>query len=272
MRVEMVLVQIALALLMAAMLAACAAPRTGVASPRTATPDRITASDEPENMRRARVRLELASAYFGRGQVVTALDQVKQAIIADPTMGPAFNLRGLIYSNLGDHALAEESFRRALALDAEDADAMQNYGWHLCQQARFDEADALFGRALQVPRYRDTPRTLMTRGICQARSGKLELAETSLQRAFELEAGNPAIAVNLSEVLYRRGSFERARFIMRRVNGMPDVSNAQTLWLAARIENKLGNSQAARAMGEQLAARFPESPEAGAFERRRFDE
>ncbi len=272
MRVEVLIAQIVMVTLMSGLLAACAAPGTGVSSPRTATPDRITASDEPENTRRARVRLELASAYFGRGQVVIALDQVKQAIAADPTMGPAFNLRGLIYSNLGDFALAEESFRRALALDAEDADAMQNYGWHLCQQARFAEADAMFGRALEVPRYRDTPRTLMTRGICQARSGNLELAESTLQRAFELESGNPAIAVNLSEVLYRRGAFERARFIMRRVNSMPDVSNAQTLWLAARIENKLGNSQAALAMGAQLAARFPESPEAGTFERRRFDD
>ena len=130
----------------------------------------------------------------------------------------------------------------------------------------------MFSGALEVPRYRDTARTQLTRGICQARSGNLELAEQTLQRAFELDAASPAIAVNLSEVLYRRGAFERARFIMRRVNGMPEVSNAQTLWLSARIENKLGNSLAARAMGEQLAARFPESPEAGTFERRRFDD
>lgn len=271
MRAERLGLQLAGVILICALLAACAIPAGRIVS-RTASPDRVTASDEPENTRRARVRLELASAYFGRGQVVTALDQVKQAIAADPTMGPAFNLRGLIYSNLGDNTLAEESFRRALTLDAGDADTMQNYGWHLCQQARFAEADSLFSRALEVPRYRDAPRTLLTRGICQARSGNLELAEHTLQRAFELDAANPAIAVNLSEVLYRRGSFERARFIMRRVNGMPDVSNAQTLWLAARIENKLGNSQAARAMGDQLAARFPESPEASAFERRRFDD
>lgn len=260
------------AVLISALLSACATPGAGSTGSRTATADRITASDEPEHMRRARVRLELASAYYGRGQVVTALDQVKQAITADPTMGPAFNLRGLIYSSLGDNGLAEESFRRALALDAEDADTMQNYGWHLCQQARFTEADALFSRALAVPRYRDSARTLLTRGVCQARTGNLELAESTLQRAYEIDAGNPATAVNLSEVLYRRGAFERARFIMRRVNGMPDVSNAQTLWLAARIENKLGNAQAASAMGAQLAARFPQSPEAGAFERRRFDE
>ncbi len=264
--------RLASALLLAVLLGACANNPNGLGSLRTATPDIITASDEPENTRRARVRLELASAYFGRGQIVTALDQVKQAISADPSMGPAFNLRGLIYSNLGDIGLAEESFRRALAIDPGDADTMQNYGWHLCQQARFAEAEALFKQALQVPRYVNGPRTMLTMGICQARSGDLPRAEASLQQAYEFDSANPAAAVNLSEVLYRRGALERARFIMRRVNGRSESSNAQTLWLAARIEHKLGNAQAAQAMGDQLVARFPESPEAGAYERRRFDE
>ena len=49
--------------------------------------------------------MELASAYFGRGQMTTALDQVKLAIAADPQYGEAFNLRGLIYANLGDATL-----------------------------------------------------------------------------------------------------------------------------------------------------------------------
>ena len=49
-------------------------------------------------------------------------------------------------------------------------------------------------------------------------------------------------------------------------------ANAQTLWLAARIENRLGNRQAAITLGDQLRARFPQSPEATAYERRQFNE
>jgi type IV pilus assembly protein PilF len=261
-----------IALVSTALLAACAAGGAGPGILQTPTADRITASDEPEHSRRARVRLELASAYFERGQVETALDQVKQAIAADPSLAPAFNLRGLIYSNLGDNTLADESFRRALTLDPADADAMHNFGWHLCQQSRYAEAEGLFKRALDVPRYADSARTFLARGVCHARAGRLDLAEAILERAYDLDSASPVIAINLAEVLYQRGSYERARLIMRRVNGRPGSGNAQTLWLAAKIENKLGNEQAARAMGEQLANRFPESPEAGAYERRRFDE
>jgi type IV pilus assembly protein PilF len=51
-----------------------------------------------------------------------------------------------------------------------------------------------------------------------------------------------------------------------------EYSNAQTLWLAARIENKMGNARGARDYGRQLRARFPQAPETQAFERGRYDD
>ena len=72
-----------------------------------------------------------------------------------------------------------------------------------------------------MPQYRDAPRTLLAQGVCQARAGQLAEAEATLTRAYELDPANPVTAINLAEVLYRRGEYERARFYMRRVNAMP---------------------------------------------------
>ena len=249
-----------------------AVPQGGLPAAANETKDRITASDEPEASKRARVRLDLASAYFSRGQMTVALDEVKLAIAADPNVAAAFNLRGLIYASLGDERLAEESFRRALQLDARDADSMQNYAWYLCQQKRFGEANQMFEQALAVPQYRDSLRTLLAQGVCLARDGQWTQAERALQRAYELDPSNPSTTVNLAEVLYRRGENERARFFIRRVNSAVDVSNAQTLWLAARIEQRLGNVQGVEELGNQLRNRFPQSREAAAFGRGQFDD
>ena len=234
--------------------------------------DIVTASDESDGSKRSRVRMELATGYYGRGQMTTALDQVKLAIIADPTFAEAFNMRGLIYANLGDDRLAEESFRRALQLAPQDPDSMQNFGYFLCQKKRYPEANEMFDRALAVPRYRDSGRTLLTKGVCQAFTGNLPDAEASLVRAYALEPGNPSISVNLSEVLFRRGDYERARFYIRRVNAAPTLQGAQTLWLAARIEWRLGNRTGAQELGDQLRQRFPDSREAGSYARGQFDE
>ena len=112
--------------LAAAALSGCVAPR-GAETAGTASGtsrDIVTASDETDASKRARVRMELAAGYYGRGQWTTALDQVKLALIADPNLAEAYNMRGLIYANLGDERLAEESFRYAIQLDPRDADSM----------------------------------------------------------------------------------------------------------------------------------------------------
>ncbi|HZF78468.1 MAG TPA: type IV pilus biogenesis/stability protein PilW, partial [Rubrivivax sp.] len=60
------------------LLSACAtAPGSGDREIRTA-------SDHSDAEKRARVRLELAGLYFGRGQATTALDEIKKALAAKP--------------------------------------------------------------------------------------------------------------------------------------------------------------------------------------------
>jgi type IV pilus assembly protein PilF len=216
--------------------------------------------------------MELAAAYLGRNQPTDALDQVKQALQAKPDNPAAYGLRGLIYASLGDNEKADESFRRAQQLAPHDPDLMHNYGWTLCQQRRYDEADAQFKRAIAEPSYRSASRTMLVEGICQARAGKGQDAERTLSRAYELDPANPTIAVNLGEVLYRNGQYERARFYIRRVNSRQEFASAQTLWLAARIEHKLGQAEQVKAMGAQLRDRFPDSPEALLYEKGRFDD
>lgn len=228
--------------------------------------------DEKSIKKLADTRLELASLYFSRGQSDTALTEIKKVIDAVPDYGPAYNLRGLIYASLGNTAQAESSFQRALQINPRDADTMQNYGWFLCQNQRFAEADQQFSAALVQPNYRGAAMTLRAMGNCQARDGRLADAEASLARSYQLDPGNAATAINLADVQYRRGEYERARFYVDRVNKVPAQTNAQSLWLSARIERKLGNEAAVRIVGNQLRERFPNSPEALAFEQSRFNE
>ena len=248
-----------------AVMAACAGPQPGAGEARS--------DAEPNSAdKRASVRLELASAYFGRGQLSTAMDEVKLALAAKPDMPEAYNLRGLIYAAQGEAALAEQSYQRALQLAPRNGDTLHNHGWFLCQQRRFTEADAQFAAALAVPQYAGVALSTMARGICLARAGRWVDAERVLGRAFELDPSNPAVAFSYSEVLYQRGEYERARFYVRRVNAQVEQSNAQTLWLAARIERRLGNMGGVEDYARQLRDRFPDSPEAQRLMRAQFDD
>jgi type IV pilus assembly protein PilF len=233
--------------------------------------DIVTESDEPENRRRARLRLELASGYFEQGQTNVALDELKQALVADPTFVDAYSLRGLVYMRLNDLPLAEDSFKRALALSPRDAGVAHNYGWFLCQQGRFPESMQQFGRAIANPTYVGQSKSLMTQGICQLRAGQRLEAEQSLTKSYELDAGNPLTGYNLARLLFERGELVRSQFYMRRLNNS-ELANAETLWLGVKIEQKLNNSEAVQQLAGQLKKRFGQSKEAGAFDRGAFNE
>ncbi len=248
------------------LMAVCVSPSDAVAQePRTA-------SDQTDADRRASVRMELAAAYFSRGQFNTALDEVKLALALKPDLREGVNLRGLIYAAMGEARLAEDSFKRALQLYPNDPDTLHNFGWLLCQQRRWAEADAQFNLALAQDSYRAPSRTFMTKGICEARAGRMDEAERSLGKAFELDPASPAVAVNFAEVLLRNGQYVRAQFYIKRVNAQPEFSNSQSLWLALRIERSLGNTRAMDELSQSLRNKYPDSPERLALDDGRFDE
>ena len=252
------------------LLSACSTTST-TTSPAAAPSREVRApGDAPDPQRRAQARLELAGLYFARGQAETALNELKEALAAKPDMPEAYSLRGLVYASLGDAAKADDSFRRALDFSPRDADVMHNYGWFLCQERRYEPADAQFERALAQPQYRDGARTMLAQGVCRARAGRWPEAERSLLRAYELDPVNPFTAFSLSEVLLQRGELDRARFYVQRINAQPELSSAQSLWLAVRIERRLGNVGAVQDLGRQLRERFPQSTEALQFELGRF--
>jgi type IV pilus assembly protein PilF len=251
------------------LLGACAGAPT---TKDTREPARAPTNEVADADKRAQVRLELAGLYFSRAQYATALEEVRLALAARPDLPEAHGLRGLILAAMGDVRPAEDSLRRAIQLAPGDGGAIHNYGWFLCQQRRWPEGEAQFKAALALPQYRDAQRTLLAQGVCQARAGRMLDAERTLSRSFELDPSNPVTAYNLADVLYQRGELERARFYVRRIQAVPELVSAQTLWLLARIENRMGNPAAARDLGAQLQERFPQSPEALQYQRGRFDD
>ena len=253
-------------------LAGCANKGTGaVASTAGNGAQLLTDSDEGNGRKRARLRLELAIGYFEAGQTTVALDEIKQSLTADPTYSEAYNLRGLVYMRLDDAGLAEDSFRRAIALNPREPNTLHNYGWLLCQQGRNGDAMQQFGQALAIPGYPDRAKTLMTQGVCQIKAGDRADAERSLTQAYEIDPGNPVIGFNLATLLFQRDDMTRAQFYIRRVNNSPSA-NAESLWLGIKIERRLNNREALAQLASQLQRRFSQSREAIAYERGNFND
>jgi type IV pilus assembly protein PilF len=219
---------------------------------------------------RARNHTELAAAYYQRGNLGVALEELRVATAADPSYAPAHSLLGLVHMELREESLAGQSFERALSLAPTDGDINHNYGLFLCQTKREPESIKYFMQAVKNPLYATPSRSYSAAGVCTLRTGKPKEAEQYLERALRLQPDEPGALLNLGQIRYKQGRIDEARRLVARYNKL-DEPSAESLWLALRIERKSGERVAEQGYANQLRRRFPGSPEYQALQRGNFD-
>src|SRR3989440_6430111 len=223
---------------------------------------------EPRN--RARVHTDLAAAYYGRGAMSVALQELRAATDADASYAPAYGLYGLVYQELKENTFAQDSFERGLRLAPNDPDINHHYGWFLCQNGREQEGIRHFMQAVKNPLYQAPWRSYSAAGLCSLRQNNVKDAEDFFQRALKLDPDEPASLLKLGEIRYRQGKPEEARKLVARRNKLVSPS-AESLWLALRIERRLGERVAEQSYANQLRRRFPGSPEYQSLQKGQYE-
>lgn len=213
---------------------------------------------------RARVHTDLAAGYFELANMSVALQEVQEALRADPNYGPAYNVAGLIYADLKEDKLAQENFQKALRINPVDSDANNNYGRFLCDRKREDEALRYFLAALRNPLYQTPDRSYVNAGLCSRRRGDIGAAEDYFQKAIKVRPGQPQALYQLAEIAYARGAYKQAKAYLDRLGPLSNP-NAEVLYLALRVERRLGDRDAAASYSTQLTNNYPESKEARAL-------
>ncbi|HZM37268.1 MAG TPA: type IV pilus biogenesis/stability protein PilW [Burkholderiales bacterium] len=254
------------ALALVAALSACAGSDPGGPTP----PGAMVIGDVSDARNRARLHTDLAALYYGRGSMAIALEELRIAVAADPSYGPAHSMFGLVYMQLRETKLAEESFRRALSHSPNDSDINHNFGWFLCQTERAPESIPYFVVAVRNPLYPTPWRSYAAAGVCSQRMKNDKQAEGFFERALRLEPDDPTSLLQLGQIRYQQASFEDARELVGRFNRVV-TPTAESLWLAARVERKLGQRVAERNYSTELRRRYPDSPEYQALQRGEFD-
>jgi type IV pilus assembly protein PilF len=254
-------------LIAVALLAACTST-TQHEGPITDTGVQQGESGDPRN--RARLHTELASLYYSRGNMGVALEELRIATTADPTFAPAHSLFGLVYMDLRENHLAQSSFEKALGLAPTDPEINHSYGWFLCHTGREKDAVRYFLQAVKNPLYVTPWRSYSAAGICTMRGNDLKAAEGYFQSALKLEPDEPSALLQLGHIRYRQASYEEARRMVTRFNRLI-TPTPESLWLALRIERKLGERVAEQSFANQLRRRFPQSREYQALQRGEFD-
>lgn len=248
-----------------AILAGCVAPQPDL------TVDTGTAAGEQgEPRNRAKLHTELAALYFSRRNMAVALEELRIALASDPTYAPTHGMFGLVYMELRENKLAEQSFQNGLRLSPQDPDLNHNYAWFLCQTGREAESIKYFQSALRNPLYTTPWRSHSAAGTCSMRMGQVKDAEEFFVRALREDPNELASLLQLGRIRYQQSRFEDARKLVAQFNKIVEPT-PESLWLALRIERKLGQRVAEASFANQLRRRHPGSQEYQLLQRGEYE-
>jgi type IV pilus assembly protein PilF len=226
------------------------------------TPERQAedSRDRAEAINGARVHTELAAAWYSRRRFDIAVEETNKAIESAADYVPAYNMRGLIYMEVGEDSLARQAFERALEIKPGDAETSNNFGWFLCNRKQPAQSLQYFQLALEDRLYQSPDKPLVNAGICTRKLGDGAKAENYFRRALLVRPDQPLAHFNLADLAYQRGDMKLSKNHLDRASASGAVS-AEMLWLKVRLERKLGDRGAEASAALQLRRRFPQARE-----------
>ena len=219
---------------------------------------------------RAKAHTDLGMLYYQGAQIGVALEEAHSAISADPGYAPAYNLQGLIHMYLQEVQLADGAFQHALSLAPNDPETNNNYGWFLCTNGREKEGIPHFLTAVKNPLYATPTKPYTNAGLCLLRLHADGEAEEYFKKAVTADRGNAQALYHLANLSYKRGDLRDARRYIGAVHDLTEPT-AESLWLALRIERKLGDRQTEARYASQLRRNFSGTKEAEALTEGRFE-
>jgi len=231
------------------LLAGCISTTTGTAPP------------EADDADAAELNYQLGARYYNNGKYELARDRLKLSIELDPERAIAHSTLALTYEALDNKRLAIESYKAALRAEPRNFDVQNTYAVFLCRQKEFGEAQKYFEKAASHPENDNAEVTLTNAGMCMTEQPDLAAAEAFYRQALERRAEYPDALLQLCLLKYRQQEYLVSRAFLQRFMSVSKTS-AGVLYLAAQIEEKLGNDRGRTDYVNQLLRDFPESDQA----------
>ena len=215
---------------------------------------------------RAKIHTELAAEYFHRGQLDVALEEVTEALKAQSDYALAYNVLGLINMTLNENSKALDNFEQATRKAPKNPEIHNNYGWFLCQRfpQRMDQAISHFMTAAIDPLYSTAEMSYANAGICEIKRQKYNEGQLFFQKALSIQPNYSPALIGLIDTDFQRGNLTDAqsKLALFQKNNSP---TPESLILAIKIEQAMGNQLAVDSYIFQLQKHFPESKEAAAI-------
>ena len=188
--------------------------------------------------------LVISGLYTQAGRGREAIEAARKALALAPAERTDLQVTALItlssaQDRAGDVAGSEESLRRVLAKEPDNATALNNLGYFLVERnIRLNEALELIQRAVRAEPTNSS--YLDSLGWVYFKLGQLENAERNLKEAARRNSTSSTIQEHLGDLYHRQGKTELARAAWQKALSL-SLEVDKTARLKAKLTGKTGN-------------------------------
>jgi type IV pilus assembly protein PilF len=218
-------------------------------------------SQQPASQaQRVQAQLALARGHIETGDWQSARQPLERALEIDARSSDAHALLALVYQAEGSYGRAEESYRRALRFNRDNALALNNFGTFLFLQQRHGEARQMLLRAVEDTAYHARPQAYENLALVELALGEPARASDALERALRLNPDLPRAHLELADLQLARGDHAAALEHYARFRRLASQT-PRSLWLGIRLSQAVRDRDAAASYALQLRNMFPGSDE-----------
>lgn len=214
-----------------------------------------------ERRRSSELFVRKGVAYLETGRYEQALADLERALDFNSRNSEAHNALAVLYERLDKPEEARSHYQRAVSLDENNYGALNNYSRFLCGHGKYEEGVEMLEQVISSKLYSQPWLVLTNKGICYKSAGRIEEAERTLREALESNPDFAPALLELARIGFDNKNYLKTRAFLQRYAGAAQHT-AETLWMAVKTEESLGNQAAMRTYLGQLRDRFGDSPEA----------
>jgi type IV pilus assembly protein PilF len=211
-------------------------------------------------------RVQLARSYIGEQDWENAKRNLKIAVEIDPNSPEVHEAFALVYQSTGENELAEESFKKAIALRSRFSRARNNYAAFLYAGGRYREAQEQLEVVIQDTLYEQRPQAFVNLGLCRVQLGDLEGAKVAFTRALTMDRNNLLAIMEMANVEVGLHNWREAQRYLIAFHSLTKRQSPRVLWLGIRVAHELNDADGQASKSLALRNMFPNSAEYQAYE------
>jgi type IV pilus assembly protein PilF len=221
----------------------------------------VVESDSSDNDM-AMTRITLGLGYLNMGNTTQAKLNLEKAKRFSPNLSEVYTAFAHYYDVVGEPTLATSSYEKALSINPNNPDTLNNYGVFLCRNEKYEASEKYTLKAIEIPTYLMVSQSYENLALCQLKADDFVKAEKYFTKSIQHSPNRASALLQMVRLQYALGDYKSAQKYLQRYEKATRRFSPEALALAYKVFEKQRNRRIAKNYAGMLLKMFPNSYQA----------